>query len=93
MLRGNRLHGGLLQGRSTKYVCINESSNHLAEQGIRQKFVDAFGNLAVEKCLLQPMSLVFASQTENFLDDSLVSNIAAENESSRHTTDVTTAAP
>jgi hypothetical protein len=72
---------------------MNESSNIFAEQGIRQKFVDGFGNLAVEKCLLQPMSLIFASQTEKFLNDSVVSNIAAENESSRHTTDVTTATP
>ena len=59
-----------------------------------QKFVDAFGNLAIEKCLLEPMSLIFPSQTtEKSLDDSVLSNIAAENQSSRHTTEVTIAAP
>lgn len=61
-------------------------------KGIRQKFVDDFGNLAVEKCLFEPMSVIFTSQTVKLLDDSIISNIAAENERSRQTTDVTTAA-
>ncbi|KIW71962.1 hypothetical protein PV04_00188 [Phialophora macrospora] len=49
----------------------------------RQKFVDDFGNLAVEKCLLEPLAVIFRPQVVDTLPDGVVENIAAEDESSR----------
>ncbi|RMZ75103.1 hypothetical protein DV738_g5645, partial [Chaetothyriales sp. CBS 135597] len=49
----------------------------------QKKFVDDFSNLAVEKCLLEPVLTIFSSEVVNSLQDSIVEEIAAEDESSR----------
>ena len=63
---------------------MRESSNTLGPQVARKKFVDDFSNLAIEKCLLEPLPAIFTSQTVNLLEDSIVADIAAEDEISRH---------
>jgi hypothetical protein len=45
--------------------------------------VDDFSTLAVEKCLLEPLAVIFTSRIVNGLADDIVQAIAAENESSK----------
>jgi len=45
--------------------------------------VDDFSTLAVEKCLLEPLSIIFTSRIVNSLADDIVQAIAAEDESSK----------
>ncbi|ETI26987.1 hypothetical protein G647_10086 [Cladophialophora carrionii CBS 160.54] len=49
----------------------------------RTKFVDDFSNLAVEKCLLEPLAVIFCPKVVDTLADGVVENIAAEDESSK----------
>ncbi len=55
----------------------------MSHQVARKKFVDDFSNLAVEKCFLEPLSTIFSSRVVDMLQDSVVEEIAAEDESSR----------
>jgi hypothetical protein len=55
----------------------------LANQVARKKFVDDFSNLAVEKCLLEPLAVIFGPQVVDTLADGVVEKIAAEDESSK----------
>jgi hypothetical protein len=45
--------------------------------------VDDFSTLAVEKCLLEPLSIIFSSRIVDSLADDIIEAIAAEDESSR----------
>ncbi|EXJ65394.1 hypothetical protein A1O7_01735 [Cladophialophora yegresii CBS 114405] len=49
----------------------------------RKKFVDDFSNLAVEKCLLEPLAVIFCPKVVDSLADDVVENIAAEDENSK----------
>jgi hypothetical protein len=49
----------------------------------RKKFVDDFSNLAVEKCLLKPLAIIFNSGVVISLANDVVEAIAAEDESSK----------
>jgi hypothetical protein len=50
----------------------------------RKKFVDDFSNLAIERCLLQPMKNIFCAQTVEEQTEDMVQLLAAEDESSRN---------
>lgn len=63
---------------------MRDTSNTLRQRVVRKKLVDNFKNLAIEKCLREPLSAVFISRTMHLLEDIIVANIAAEDESSRH---------
>jgi hypothetical protein len=52
-------------------------------QVARKKFVDDFSTLAVEKCLLEPLSTIFSSRIVECLADDIVGAIAAEDETSK----------
>lgn len=45
-----------------------------------RKFVDDFSNLAVEKCLLEPLLHIFGPRTVERMTDDVVKNIALEDE-------------
>lgn len=45
--------------------------------------MDDFSTLAVEKCLLEPLSIIFSSRIVDSLSDGIVEAIAAEDESSK----------
>lgn len=49
----------------------------------RKKFVDDFSNLAVEKCLLEPLKNIFCAQTVESQTDEIVHSLAAEDEGSQ----------
>ncbi|KAK5262724.1 hypothetical protein LTR96_011770, partial [Exophiala xenobiotica] len=49
----------------------------------RKKFVDDFSNFAVEVSFLKPITTIFSSQVVDTLQDSVIEDIAAEDESSR----------
>lgn len=49
----------------------------------REKFVDDFSNLAVEKCLLEPLLAIFRPQSVEKLPEETVQAIAAEEEDSK----------
>ncbi|RMD39935.1 hypothetical protein DV735_g5197, partial [Chaetothyriales sp. CBS 134920] len=66
------------------FACSEATDCMLAYYKIaRRKFVDDFSNLAVEKCLLEPVSTIFSSGVVDALQDSIVEDIAAEDENSR----------
>jgi hypothetical protein len=56
---------------------------YFSQQVARKKFVDDFSILAVEKCLLEPLAVIFCPQIVDTLADDVVENIAAEDESSK----------
>ncbi|MCJ1474752.1 hypothetical protein MMC13_003412 [Lambiella insularis] len=67
-----------------KFACSEAIDCMLAYYKVaRKKFVDDFSNLAVEKCFLDPLSTMFTSRTVNMLEDDVIEDIAAEDESSR----------
>ena len=45
--------------------------------------MDDFSSLAVEKCLLEPLAVIFCPKVVDLLADGVVQNIAAEDEGSR----------
>ena len=55
----------------------------LSPQVARKKFVDDFSNLAIERCFLEPLTMIFSSQVVDELPDRVIEEIAAEDESSR----------
>jgi hypothetical protein len=56
---------------------------YFSQQVARKKFVDDFSILALEKCLLEPLAVIFCPQVVDMLADDVVENIAAEDESSK----------
>ena len=46
--------------------------------------MDDFSNLAVEECFIKPLSTIFTPRTVGMLEDYVIEDIAAEDESSRH---------
>ena len=51
-------------------------------QVARKNFVDGFSNLAVEKCLLEPMKSMFCARTVESQSDETIRTLAAEDETS-----------
>lgn len=49
----------------------------------RKKFVEDSSNLAVERCLLEPMKTIFCAQTVESQTDETIRTLAAEDEMSQ----------
>jgi len=76
--------GSQTEGDMERFACSEAVDCMQAYYEVaRKKFTDDFSNLAVEKCLLEPLAEIFCPQVVDTLASDVVENIAAEDESSQ----------